>query len=366
MTRALTVEAEPAFRTRHANPYNASLYRAMQGLGVRVRDLSYVRLAVTRVDIVHLHWPSLTFLSGHRQWRVFARLVCFFGALRVARLRGTRVVWTVHNVEAHEQRSTPRLRSWYRRLLLANVDGILALTNDGVDAARRAHPELAAVPAFVTPHGHYRDDYDFSIGRDAARERLALPDAATVVLTVGQVRPYKNVPHLIRTFADVHEAAAVLAIAGRPSTPALAEEIRDAAAPDPRVVTELEFQADDRLAHWLVASDLVVLPYTAIQNSGSAILALSANRPVLVPAIGGMVELADLVGPEWIRTYDGTLEAVDLARAIAWARAPRAAPADLSALDWSNIARDTVAAYHQIRSGRAPAQLQHDPIGEVR
>ena len=41
MTRALTVEAEPAFRTRHANPYNASLYRAMQGLGVRVRDLSY-------------------------------------------------------------------------------------------------------------------------------------------------------------------------------------------------------------------------------------------------------------------------------------------------------------------------------------
>ena len=366
MTRALTVEAEPAFRTRHANPYNASLYRAMQGLGVRVRDLSYVRLAVTRVDIVHLHWPSLTFLSGHRQWRVFARLVCFFGALRVARLRGTRVVWTVHNVEAHEQRSTPRLRSWYRRLLLENVDGILALTNDGVDAARRAHPELAAVPAFVTPHGHYRDDYDFSIGRDAARERLALPDAATVVLTVGQVRPYKNVPHLIRTFADVHEADAVLAIAGRPSTPALAEEIRDAAAPDPRVVTELEFQADDRLAHWLVASDLVVLPYTAIQNSGSAILALSANRPVLVPAIGGMVELADLVGPEWIRTYDGTLDAVDLARAIAWARAPRPATADLSALDWSNIARDTVAAYHQIRSGRAPAQLQHDPIGEVR
>ena len=223
MTRPLTVEAEPAFRTRHANPYNASLYRAMQGLGVRVRDLSYLRLAVTRVDIVHLHWPSLTFLSGHRQWRVFARLVCFFGALRVARLRGTRVVWTVHNVEAHEQRSTPRLRSWYRRLLLANVDGILALTHDGVDAARRAHPELAAVPAFVTPHGHYRDDYDFSIGRDAARERLALPDAATVVLTVGQVRPYKNVPHLIRTFAGVDDAGAVLAVAGRPSAPALAD-----------------------------------------------------------------------------------------------------------------------------------------------
>ena len=365
MTRPLTVEAEPAFRTRHANPYNASLYRAMQGLGVRVRDLSYLRLAVTRVDIVHLHWPSLTFLSGHRQWRVFARLVCFFGALRVARLRGTRVVWTVHNVEAHEQRSTPRLRSWYRRLLLANVDGILALTRRRGCGPPRASRVGRSAGVRHAARALSRRLRLLDRAR-AARERLALPDAATVVLTVGQVRPYKNVPHLIRTFAGVDDAGAVLAVAGRPSAPALAEEIRDTAAADPRVVTELEFQADDRLAHWLVASDLVVLPYSAIQNSGSAILALSANRPVLVPAIGGMVELADLVGPTGsARTTEPSTPSTS-PRAIAWARAPRPATADLSALDWSNIARDTVAAYHHIRSGRAPMPLEHDPIGEVR
>ncbi|UOE44340.1 glycosyltransferase family 4 protein [Agromyces larvae] len=371
---ALRVEAEPAFRTAHANPYNANLARSLQREGVDVRDLSYLRLLVRRTDIVHLHWPELTFLSGHRAWRMRARLALFFTFLRIARLRGTRLVWTVHNVEPHERRATPALHARYRRLLLGNVDGILALTEEGVDAARTGHPELRDIPAFVTPHGHYRDDYDFGATRAEAREQLGLRRDATVIASVGMIRPYKNIPRLLSVVRALDDPTLQIAIAGRASSPELARELAEAAERDPRVVLATGFQPDDRLARWLRAADLVVLPYTRIQNSGSAILALSADRPVLVPAIGAMRELAALVGDDWVRCYEGELDAATLADAIAWAgrgsgaRSERPDRPDLSELDWPRIAGLTLDAYRAVLhgpsvAGRPPGAAHREPVG---
>jgi beta-1,4-mannosyltransferase len=41
------------------------------------------------------------------------------------------------------------------------------------------------------------------------------------------------------------------------------------------------------------AADLIALPYKEILNSGSAILALSFDRPILVPAAGALAELSE-------------------------------------------------------------------------
>lgn len=349
--RPLVVEAEPAFRTAHANPYNARLYRTIDGDGCLVRDLSYVRLATRRVDIVHLHWPELTFLTG-RPWRVLARMLLFRAALRIARLRNdTKVVWTVHNVASHERRATPRLRAMLRRLLVRHVDGLLSLTEGGLATARAAHPELADLPAVVTPHGHYRDDYDFTATRDDARARVGVRPGASLVVSVGMIREYKNIPELVRTMVASDDPDLVLAVAGRPSSPTLAEEIRSAADGDPRVVLDLAFQTDDSLATWLRAADVVVLPYRAIQNSGSAVLALSADRPVVVPALGAMRELQAAVGADWVRCYRGDFDGDELDASVEWARRSRPEHPSLDRFDWHGIAADTVAFYRLVRDG---------------
>lgn len=354
-SRRLRVEAEPAFRTRYANPYNARLYTAMTAEGVLVRDLSWLRLLVAKVDVVHLHWPDLTFLSGVRRYRIVARLVFFFAFLRVARLRGTRLIWTAHNVTSHEERGTAFLRNWYRRLLTGNLDAIVCLSEEGVTAMRRSYPELAAVPAYVTPHGHYRHDYDFSATRAEARAELGLDPDARLVVSVGQIRPYKNVPTLIERFREREHDGTLLAVAGNPARGPLRGVIEEAAAGDERIRLELSFLSDERMALWLRASDLVVLPYSAIQNSGSAILAVSADRPVLVPDLGAMHELAALVGSDWVRLYDGAFDTAALDDALAWLdeRAVDAdASADLSALEWDAIARATIDVYRRVL--RAP------------
>ena len=63
-----------------------------------------------------------------------------------------------------------------------------------------------------------------------------------------------------------------------------------------------------------------MLPFSDIMHSGSAMLALSFNRPVLVPARGSLPELQMRVGSEWVRTYDGELTAAILKDAAAWAK----------------------------------------------
>ena len=231
------------------------------------------------------------------------------------------MVWTVHNVvlargalvPPHPVGRAPAADAQHRR-------------HPRADRGRtrrpraRAYPELAATPGAVTRHGHYRDAYDFSVSRAEARDRLGLPADAKVVASVGQIRDYKNVPHLVRTFRET-DADAVLMVSGSAPKP-LAAQIRDSAGEDPRVRLDLRFLPDDELPTLLAAADLVVLPYRRIQNSGSAILALSANRPVLVPDLGAMRELQADVGGEWVRLYDGELAAEDLLASLDWARAP--------------------------------------------
>ncbi len=345
----LRVQAEPAFRTEHANPYNGRLYRALQRRGARVTDLNYWHLLVEPTDVVHLHWPDLSFLSGSRRLIHAARLLWFYSALRAVRARGTVLVWTVHNVASHEERSSPRVRRAAERLLLSNVDGIIALTEDGVQAAHAAYPRLREIPAAVTPHGHYRGDYAFGLTRAQARERLGLDPQRPVIVAVGQLRPYKNIPHLITTFRSL-DLDAVLLVAGKASPAELEHEVRAAAGDDPRVILDLRFLPDDQLPVVLAAADVVVLPYARIQNSGSAILAASADRPVLVPDLGGMRELQSQLSDQWVRLYDGELTPEDLASALAWATAEgRPERADLSALDWDQIAARTLAAYENFR-----------------
>jgi glycosyltransferase involved in cell wall biosynthesis len=109
------------------------------------------------------------------------------------------------------------------------------------------------------------------------------------------------------------------------------------------------------LATWLRAADVVVLPYSRIQNSGSAILALSADRPVVVPAIGAMTELRQQVGSNWVYTFEGDLTAEVLDDVAAWLRdADRGESPDLSGLAWPAIATQTLAAYRAVLDNPPP------------
>jgi beta-1,4-mannosyltransferase len=362
----MKVMAYPAFNPREQNPYTRLLYRNM---AAEVTDFLYRRSLTSRCDILHLHWPEWELNAYSSAVEAAARLKLKLLAIDLLRARGTRVVWTAHNLKAHDGLH-PRLEKWFWSAFISRVDGYIALTQSGRTAARERFPRLERVPSFVIPHGHYRDEYPVSSGDDA-RTQLGIRTSAKVLLFFGQVREYKNVLGLIRAFRGTHEDT-VLCIAGRPSSENLAAEVRRETSADPRILLHLYDVPKERVQLFFRAADLVVLPYRDILNSGTALLSLSFNRPVLVPDRGAMGELRSSIGPAWVRNYSGDISAAELEEGLAWAaNCARPLEVRLDHLEWPRLAEQTLHAYEVIRLERprahkvvASAQLRrHQPSG---
>lgn len=346
----MQVTAWPAFKNRKDNPYNFLLYTHIARLGVEVEEFTAKRVIFKRHDVWHIHWPEYT-LDASSLIQSGLRLCALGILLGIAKIKGTKIVWTAHNLHSHEARH-PRLESLLWRFFMPWFDGCIALSETGQATALEHHPQLGRCQWFVIPHGHYRGSYPDTVGRGEARSSLGLAPDARVLVFFGQVRPYKDVTHLIDVFRRVTDPDLTLVIAGKPNSDDLADQIREAASADTRVRLYLRFVPDDEVQLYLRAADLVVLPYREILNSGSAILALSFARPVLVPDQGAMGELQRSVGREWVHTYQGRLDPDDLRRALDCAcRGSQDPESIFNALSWEDIARQTHDAYCAI-SGR--------------
>lgn len=337
------------------NPYISLLYGNMPDVEVaEFEGPGGWLLREQQFDILHVHWPEAIYWVTLSFPRLVLRALRIIHNIRLARRRGVRVVWTAHNFKPHDfdwQRAL--IWFWYWPMFLRHVDACICLGETGKTKLLRECPQLRSRPIFVVPHGHYRSAYPNSIARSAARARLDIPPGKTVLAFFGSVRRYKDVTGLISCFRELRDREIVLLVAGRPEPPNMKDVVGNAAAGDTRIRLDLRFIPDDEVQYFLNAADLVVLPFAEILNSGSALLALSFDRPLYCPAKGALTELQNLVGADWVKTYDGSLTASGLQQAIAWThRQRRAATAPLQRLDWALIARQTYAVYRKTMVNR--------------
>jgi beta-1,4-mannosyltransferase len=346
----LAVLASPAY-ANHRNPYTALLYGHLAPLGVEAHDFLPRAALARRYDLVHVHWPERPLFSANAAGAA-VKTVAFLALLALARARGARLVWTVHNLASHDQRF-PGIERRLWRSFLPQVDGVISLSRTGLGLAHERMPRLASLPSAIIPIGSFRDAYPATLGRGEARRRLAVPDGSRVLAFVGQVRPYKNLPALIRAFLGLADDHAVLLVAGAAPDPREAHDLTALAAGDRRIRLALDFVSEEDMQVYLKAADLVVLPYAEILNSGAAILALDFARPLLLPHLGAMAELAATVGGSWVRTYEGPLESRVLSDALAWAcGTPRGQEAPQLAPPWPELAAETLALYRAVLAAR--------------
>lgn len=351
----MRIIAWPMRSSRRGNPCNDLLYAEMARIGVDVEEFSIRALFLRRFDILHIHWPD-TMFARERLGAALVRSAALLTILGIARAKRTRIVWTVHNATPHE-RWRPRYESFMERCFAARVDGVIALTATSARETVGRLPARGLPPRFVIPHGDYRGVYPDAVSREEARRRLSLPLDAKIAVFLGFIRPYKNVGHLISIFRQVPDSDWRLVIAGKPRDRGLENLLRELAVPDQRIRLELGFVPDDQVQIVLGAADLVVLPFTDIHNSGSAWLALSFSRPLLVPDRGSMRELRDVAGEQWVRTYDGQLDADRLVDAMRWANdETRPAELVLATPSWHDIAAQTVTAYRVVTGNEGAAE----------
>jgi len=349
----LRIVASPAFRNRESNPYNWLLYSNMRA---DVTEYSDRVAPAPGCTILHFHWPEKELNAARNTVLTYARLRCKLLAIDRWRKQGAKLVWTVHNLKTHEQLH-PRLERWFWREFTSRVDGFIALSEAGLATARREYPRLESVPGFVIPHGHYRDEYPNDSGQDVSA-RLGIGAHTKVLLFFGKIRPYKNLASLISAFRGLEPEDTRLVIVGQADDPRLSDELQVLAGPDPRVQLCLSYIPKESAGLYFRAADLVVLPFRETLNSGSALLALSFNRPLLVPLLGAMGELAEAVGRDWVRTYTGNITTSTLQQSLDWStKTVRAAEAPLTGFAWPEIAAQTLQAYQAIAARSFATEL---------
>ena len=91
----------------------------------------------------------------------------------------------------------------------------------------------------------------------------------------------------------------------------------------------------------------MVLPYADMHNSGAALLALSLDRPILVPDNDVTAALAAEVGQDWVHRYDGPLRSADVQAALERLQRASSAGPDLSGRGWQTVGAEHVAAYRR-------------------
>jgi glycosyltransferase involved in cell wall biosynthesis len=346
----MRVMAWPAFSNREWNPYNSLLYGAIQKKGVEVIEFDGRISADFRgIDILHIHWPDL-FLK--RRFRLQAALACASLLLIMKRARdaGTRVVWTAHNLQSHEN-LYPWIEKTFWSLFVRELDGVISMSTGGLAQTRKLRLGAREIPCAVIPHGHYRGTYPDLTDRAAARERFGIPSTTLVFGQFGLIRPYKGLEKLVNSWTAWRERPedSLLLIAGHPSDKRLDEFLTlHASQPEGIQYHPGSIDAGD-FQYFFRASDVIVLPYQKILNSGAALLALSFNKPVVLPRTEALAELRDQVGPDWVYLYDGEFDTSVLKEAARWLgkrTAPTVAPMDC--YDWDLIAGKTIAFYSSL------------------
>ncbi len=343
----LRVLASPAQTGDGDNPYQGQLYEHLAPLGVEAEGLTPRKLLLGSYDIVHLHWVDHLLL---REPPVgYLKAAVFLAAVRLQRWRGAKVVWTVHNVTPHERVWPSRAESWFWALWLRSVDGFIVLSRAGLDEVLAAHPQLRDVPVFSIPHGHYRTYYERAAESTPAENTRKPP--GTRYLFFGQMREYKNVPELVRAFIAGRSDGATLSLVGRVA-PQLREEIERLCEENESVTLRIAHVPDREIAGLVREADLMVFAHTRVLNSGAALLALSFDRPVVLPKTPTFVELQERVGSEWVFLFEPPLTADTFAEVERWlAERDVAATVDLTPFDWDRIAEETLAAYRSLRPG---------------
>lgn len=239
----------------------------------------------------HIHWLNLLLKKTQNPG---GKLVVdeFLNTCAQIRKHGGSIAWTIHNQQEHES-PDPAYELAVRKRLASIADVIVVHCTE---AKRIAVEIFGAEPARVllVSHGSYIGVYDDIITRAEARMRCSAPECRTLFANVGFLRQYKGLHQLISVTQNFHRQgnSAGLLIAGS-TIGGDAMQLDKIIGDSPNIRLNVGRVADNEIQNYYNAANFVVLPYTSILTSGSAILAFSFGLPVIAPAIGALVDLVE-------------------------------------------------------------------------
>lgn len=299
-----------------------------------------------RPQVIHFQWFKLP---------SFDKLV----VAMLRRMTGIRLVHTAHNLLPHD--TGDRYKAVYHKLY-HTVHHIIVHSQN----TRQQLCEMFGIDGSkvsVIPHGllHIHNDEQLLAHNMKDYDAKYHPQGKMVFTALGEQTPYKGIDLLAKAWISCNELSEAtdcqLIVVGHQNGVDLSELARCR-----NTIVDNRRIPDDEFLYLLRHTDVYLLPYRRISQSGALLTALAEHVPVLVTNVGGLCDPFDVAPVGW------TIEANDvsaLSRQLLYLQKHReevtAIKQDASSwqrlrvyYDWQNIGRQTLQVYVK------PLKTEHD------
>jgi glycosyltransferase involved in cell wall biosynthesis len=236
--------------------------------------------------------PRILHILWNNKFQYFDRtlLTLFYKVL------GKKIVLTVHNVNTGKRDGNDS--PWNRftlRVQYRLVDHIFVHTEKSKNELLQEFG-VGERHVSIIPFGINNAVPNTKLSCAEARRQLGYKPGEKVILFFGAVRPYKGIEYLASAFVQLatRHPDYRLVIAGEPKkgTEEYVLGIQKilAAVDGAQVTQKLEFIPDEQTEVYFKASDVSVLPYTLVFQSGVLFLSYSFGLPVIASDVGSFKE----------------------------------------------------------------------------
>ncbi|MGI8351373.1 glycosyltransferase [Niallia circulans] len=294
-------------------------------------------------DIFHFHW--LHTLYNNSNLIIFFFKICYsYLFICLLKLKGVKIVWTMHNLYPHEY-INKTIENRFRKWVVKNCNLIFAL-GDSYKHEIISNFEVPEEKIKIIKHGHYKDKY--GKGKENLKKKYGIRKDECLFLFIGQIRPYKGIENLIDSFSHKSIQNSKLIIAGNPTNEMKGKLEK---IDKENILKILKFIPDEEMVDLINSCDFVILPYQNVTMSGTAILALTYNKPIIISSSPLIREYLD----ESVAIFYDNENPENLYQAINQAEISKSKfkyenfEKLKGKLDWNNIAKKAIKSYKEIK-----------------
>lgn len=322
----------------------------LESKGIHVALMSYFHYA-TPINILKL---LILKLKGYNIFHIHFEYAFPFTFLmkiivKFLKLLNYKIVWTIHdisNIYTSKFRTKEKSRWLYQNTdykfvhYTSNLTRLKDCFNVDID-----NVEVIFHPVFNYPN---------NITTEEARKRLGIPSSKKVILSFGMIKKYKGQIELVKAFEKLNKDYFCLIVGSGRNDPETSEFIKKKAKQyKDRLLFIDKYIPEDKIQIYFNASDVVVLPYKWITQSGIVPLAYSFSKPVIITDVGASSEMVTdgetglLIPPNNI---DVLVQAINQIFTKNYKQMGIKAHADTRMLSWEKLAENTIKIYRRVIS----------------
>jgi D-inositol-3-phosphate glycosyltransferase len=233
--------------------------------------------------------PKLFHILWNNKFPLFDRTLL----MAYYKLRGKRVVFTAHNVNAGKRDANDSALNRLTLKIQYRLADHIFVHTERMKAELLEDFGVRTQNVTVIPFGINNAVPDTDLTPAGAKRRLGIRDGERTILFFGNIGPYKGLDFLVTAFQRVaaRKAGYRLVIAGKPrgGCEKYLKEIQEAIGRDAsreQVISKIEYIPDEETEVYFKAADVLVLPYTQVSQSGVLFLGYSFGLPVIATDVG--------------------------------------------------------------------------------